>query len=84
MTPAAKPRHTRYPGAIVRDDHSLLIQHRFHGRGRSDWLLPGGGREPGAAGRFDRRDAVKWGEAVRAGAHMHAPRTKMQMAPGDE
>jgi 8-oxo-dGTP diphosphatase len=36
----------RYQGAILRNDHILLIQHREHS-GRSYWLLPGGGREAG-------------------------------------
>jgi ADP-ribose pyrophosphatase YjhB (NUDIX family) len=47
MTPFAKPRHTRYQGAIIREGHILLIQHRFHGNGHSYWLIPGGGLEPG-------------------------------------
>ena len=37
----------RCQGAILRDDHILLIQHREHTGGRSYWLLPGGGREEG-------------------------------------
>ncbi len=37
----------RYQGAIVREHAILLIQHRWHADGRSAWLLPGGGREPG-------------------------------------
>lgn len=40
-------RHTRYQGAIVRDHHLLLIRHRNHADGRSYWLAPGGGIEPG-------------------------------------
>ena len=39
-------RTTRYQGAIVRDHHILLIQHRHHEDGRSYWLIPGGGRAP--------------------------------------
>jgi 8-oxo-dGTP pyrophosphatase MutT (NUDIX family) len=38
-------RTTRYQGAVMRDDHILLIQHRHHADGRSYWLLPGGGME---------------------------------------
>jgi 8-oxo-dGTP diphosphatase len=38
-------RTIRYQGAVIRDDHILLIQHRHHGDGRSYWLLPGGGLE---------------------------------------
>lgn len=38
-------RGTRYQGAIIRDDHVLLIKHQEHATGRSYWLLPGGGRE---------------------------------------
>jgi ADP-ribose pyrophosphatase YjhB (NUDIX family) len=39
-------RSIRYQGAIIRDDHILLIQHREHDSGRAYWILPGGGREP--------------------------------------
>ena len=38
-------RTIRYQGAVIRDDHILLIQHRHHTDGRSYWLLPGGGLE---------------------------------------
>jgi len=38
-------RETRYQGAIILDDHVLLIKHREHDTGRTYWLLPGGGRE---------------------------------------
>jgi ADP-ribose pyrophosphatase YjhB (NUDIX family) len=38
-------RTVRYQGAIIRDDHILLIRHREHTTGRVYWLLPGGGRE---------------------------------------
>jgi ADP-ribose pyrophosphatase YjhB (NUDIX family) len=38
-------RVTRYQGAVVRDDHLLLI--RYHMPGRDFWLIPGGGREDG-------------------------------------
>lgn len=40
-------RHTRYQAAILRGDHILLIRHHEHDSGRTYWLLPGGGREPG-------------------------------------
>ena len=40
-------RHTRYQGAIIRDDQILLIRHTEHESGRSFWVIPGGGREPG-------------------------------------
>lgn len=40
-------RIIRYQGAILRDDHLLLIQHREHDSGHAYWILPGGGREPG-------------------------------------
>lgn len=40
-------RFARYQGAIVRDHQILLIQHTNHADGRSYWLLPGGGIEPG-------------------------------------
>ena len=37
----------RYQGAIMRGRRILLIKHSEHNGGRSYWLLPGGGREPG-------------------------------------
>jgi 8-oxo-dGTP diphosphatase len=40
-------RDIRYQGAIVKDDCVLLIRHREHESGRSYWLFPGGGIEPG-------------------------------------
>jgi 8-oxo-dGTP diphosphatase len=40
-------RITRYQGAIIRDHHILLIKHTEHASGRSYWLVPGGGIEPG-------------------------------------
>ena len=39
-------RITRYQGAIIRDQHILLIKHTEHASGRCYWLIPGGGREP--------------------------------------
>ena len=39
--------HTRYQGAIIKDDQILLIKHTDHNTGRSYWVIPGGGREPG-------------------------------------
>jgi 8-oxo-dGTP pyrophosphatase MutT (NUDIX family) len=39
-------RITRYQGAIIRDDHILLIKQMEHASGRSYWLIPGGGIEP--------------------------------------
>ena len=39
-------RLIRYQGAILRDDHILLIMHREHATGRAYWVIPGGGREP--------------------------------------
>jgi ADP-ribose pyrophosphatase YjhB (NUDIX family) len=39
-------RIARYQGAIVRDDHILLIKHTHHDTRRSYWLIPGGGIEP--------------------------------------
>ena len=36
-------RDTRIQGAIVRQHHVLLIQHRHRPTGHSYWLLPGGG-----------------------------------------
>ncbi|MFC2015231.1 NUDIX domain-containing protein [Chloroflexota bacterium] len=40
-------RDIRYQGAIVRDNHILLIRHRENESGRSYWVLPGGGIETG-------------------------------------
>jgi len=40
----AKPA-TRYQGAVIRDDHILLIKHRERESGRAYWVLPGGRRE---------------------------------------
>jgi ADP-ribose pyrophosphatase YjhB (NUDIX family) len=42
-------RIARYQGAIVRDDHILLIKHTHHDTARSYWLIPGGGIEQGEA-----------------------------------
>ncbi len=42
-----KNRDIRYQGAIIRDNHILLIRHREYESGRSYWILPGGGIEPG-------------------------------------
>jgi 8-oxo-dGTP pyrophosphatase MutT (NUDIX family) len=36
-------RHTRYQGAIINNDHILLIRHRQHATGRTYWVIPGGG-----------------------------------------
>ena len=38
-------RVIRYQGAVIRDDHILLVKHREHATGRSYWIIPGGGRE---------------------------------------
>ena len=38
-------RDIRYQGAIIRDDHILLLRHAEHATGRSYWVIPGGGRE---------------------------------------
>ena len=43
----AKNRNIRYQGAIIRDNNILLIRHRENESGRSYWILPGGGIEPG-------------------------------------
>ena len=40
-------RTIRYQGAIIRNDHILLIRHREHATGRTYWVIPGGGREAG-------------------------------------
>ncbi len=38
-------RHTRYQGAIVRDDSILLIRHLSQNTGNRYWVVPGGGIE---------------------------------------
>jgi 8-oxo-dGTP diphosphatase len=38
-------RTTRYQGAIVRDDHVLLLKVHDRASGETFWLIPGGGRE---------------------------------------
>lgn len=47
MTNTEAKRDIRYQGAIVQDDHLLLIRHREHRTGKDYWLFPGGGREEG-------------------------------------
>lgn len=47
MTKPEAKRDIRYQGAIVQDDHLLLIRHREHRTGKNYWLFPGGGREEG-------------------------------------
>lgn len=39
-------RTIRYQGAIVKDDHVLLIRYRDPETDRSFWMMPGGGLEP--------------------------------------
>jgi ADP-ribose pyrophosphatase YjhB (NUDIX family) len=38
---------TRYQGAIILDNHILLIKHSLYKNGVEYWVLPGGGREEG-------------------------------------
>lgn len=40
-------RHARYQGAIVSDQHVLLVKHTWFENGAEYWLLPGGGQIPG-------------------------------------
>ena len=40
-------RIIRYQGAIIRDDHILLIKHHEYASGHDYWVIPGGGREDG-------------------------------------
>ncbi|MCJ7624549.1 MAG: NUDIX domain-containing protein [Anaerolineaceae bacterium] len=40
-------RITRYQGAIISNDHMLLIKHREYESERDYWVVPGGGREDG-------------------------------------
>jgi 8-oxo-dGTP pyrophosphatase MutT (NUDIX family) len=39
-------RSIRYQGAVIRDDHILMLKQIEHASGRSYWLLPGGRIEP--------------------------------------
>jgi ADP-ribose pyrophosphatase YjhB (NUDIX family) len=39
-------RATRYQGAIVRDEHVLLLKVRERESGETFWVMPGGGQEP--------------------------------------
>jgi ADP-ribose pyrophosphatase YjhB (NUDIX family) len=52
-------RTARCQGAILRERQILLIQHKNHGDGRSYWLLPGGGMEPGEAPEDTTRREMK-------------------------
>ncbi len=47
QTPVLGPGSVRCQGAILRDGRILLIQQRHFEDGRTYWLLPGGGMEPG-------------------------------------
>jgi 8-oxo-dGTP diphosphatase len=40
-------RDIRFQGAIIRDDHILLIRHKELATGRTYWLFPGGGLDEG-------------------------------------
>ncbi|MHA2038268.1 MAG: NUDIX domain-containing protein [Promethearchaeota archaeon] len=40
-------RTSRYQGAVIRDDHILLIKHRHYNNDLEYWIIPGGGREEG-------------------------------------
>ncbi|MDH3944928.1 MAG: NUDIX domain-containing protein [Anaerolineae bacterium] len=40
-------RITRYQGAIIQDDHILLLLHRSHDGEWAHWVIPGGGIEDG-------------------------------------
>ena len=40
-------RIIRYQGAIIRNDHILLIKHHKHASRNDYWVIPGGGREDG-------------------------------------
>lgn len=44
-------RKTRYQGAIIKNDRILLVRHQEHEGGRSYWVFPGGGIEPGETER---------------------------------
>ena len=40
-------RIIRYQGAVIRDDHILLIKHHEYETGHDYWVIPGGGRDDG-------------------------------------
>jgi 8-oxo-dGTP diphosphatase len=40
-------RDVRFQGAIIRDDHILLIRHKENATGRTYWIIPGGGQNEG-------------------------------------
>ena len=40
-------RHTRFQGAIVKDDQIVLVRHYSRNRDRHYWVMPGGGIESG-------------------------------------
>jgi ADP-ribose pyrophosphatase YjhB (NUDIX family) len=40
-------RITRFQGAVIRNDHILLVKHHEYTSGHSYWVIPGGGREEG-------------------------------------
>lgn len=40
-------RITRFQGAIIRNDHILLVRHHEYAGGHDYWVIPGGGREEG-------------------------------------
>jgi ADP-ribose pyrophosphatase YjhB (NUDIX family) len=58
-------RTIRYQGAVIRNDHILLIQHRHYATGHSYWLLPGGGQEG------DETPAACVQREVREETHLH-------------
>lgn len=46
-----RARTVRYQGAIIKNDHILLIRWRELAPDRTFWVIPGGGREPGESAR---------------------------------
>lgn len=53
-------REIRYQGAVVKDDHLLLIRYREPETDHTFWLFPGGGIEPGeSAEECVRREMVE-------------------------
>jgi ADP-ribose pyrophosphatase YjhB (NUDIX family) len=40
-------RITRFQGAVIRNDHILLVKHHENACGRDYWVIPGGGRQEG-------------------------------------
>ena len=63
-------RIIRYQGAVIRDDHILMLQQIEHASGHSYWLLPGGGIEPDET----EENCVQREVLEETGLHVHVQR----------